>query len=149
MKFASIVAIGMVTTLTQPAWAQDVSLESADIAEIAVDYDPNKQLQDFFEALPPELQERITKYREKAMLVAEEVAEYNERPKSGLPPSSFKSAQRKRMKIESQMAGLRLEQKAIAKDYYDLLATGWSPPNNSNIIRLMVAEASDTQEVAG
>lgn len=141
--------MAMVTTLAQPAWAESASPDPVDNAETPVDYDPNKQLQDFFAALPPELQERITKYREKAMLVAEEVAEYNERPKSGLPPSSFKSAQRKRMKIESQMAGLRLEQKAIAKDYYDLLATGWSPPNNSNIIRLMVAEASDTQQVAG
>ncbi|WP_309397943.1 hypothetical protein [Cerasicoccus maritimus] len=111
--------------------------------DAALDYDPNAQLQEFFNALPNDLQSRIGDYREKATIVAQEVAEYNERPRNGLPPSSFKSAQRKRMKIEAQMASLRLEQKAIAKEYYDLLASGWTPPNNSNIIRLLVAQTND------
>ncbi|GHC00131.1 hypothetical protein [Cerasicoccus arenae] len=117
----------------------------AQVAEAAsvVDYNPNIRLQAFFEALPSEMQERISNYRIKATEVEAEVAEYNERPLTGLPPSSFKSAQRKRMKIEAQMAGLRLEQKAIAKDYYDLLAGGWEPPNNSNIVRLLVASSDE------
>ncbi|WP_309384229.1 hypothetical protein [Cerasicoccus frondis] len=113
------------------------------VEEIAVDYDPNEQLQEFFNALPNELKLRISEYREKSLVVAEEVAEYNERPRNGLPPSSFKTAQRKRMKIEAQMASLRLEQKAIAKEYYDLLSTGWEPPNNSNIIRLLVTQTGN------
>lgn len=118
-----------------------ISANTADAAP--VDYQPNQRLQDFFESLPDELRQRIADYRIKAAEVEAEVEEYNKRPLTGLPPSSFKTAQRKRMKIESQMASLRLEQKEIAKEYYDLLATGWTPPNNSNIVRLLVASTED------
>lgn len=115
------------------------SAAGAQPGEAAVDYQPNERLQAFYDALPTELRKRIAEYRIKAAEVQEDVEAYNKRPLTGLPPSSFKTAQRKRMKIEAQMASLRLEQKEIAKAYYDLLATGWEPPNNSNIVRLMVA----------
>jgi len=104
------------------------------------DYDSNERLQEFFDALPPALQVRISDYRDRAAEVQEEVAQYNERPRSGLPPSAFKTAQRRRMKIEAQMAALRLQQKEIARAFYDLRAEGWTPPNNSNIIRLLAKE---------
>lgn len=109
----------------------------------ALNYQPNERLQAFYDSLPTELQQRIADYRVKATELQSEVEEYNKRPLNGLPTSSFKTAQRKRMKIEAQMASLRLEQKEIAKQYYDLLGEGWEPPNNSNIIRLMVASTED------
>ncbi len=136
----SMLAFCLAATTYAESGATDAPAASDDTA---VDYDPNAQLQEFFNALPADLQSRIGDYREKATVIAQEVAEYNERPRNGLPPSSFKSAQRKRMKIQAQMASLRLEQKAIAKEYYDLLATGWTPPNNSNIIRLLVAQTNE------
>jgi len=116
---------------------------AAESDEKRVDYNPNERLQAFYDALPEDLQGRIGKYRLKAADLEAEVEEYNQRPLTGLPPSSFKTAQRKRMKIEAQTASLRLEQKAIAKEYYDLLATGWEPPNNSNIVRLLVASTEE------
>lgn len=117
----------------------------ADVAEAShpLDYDPNVLLQDFYYALPDDLRQKIGQYRVKASELEQEVAEYNERPTTGIPPASFRTAQRARMKIEAKTASLRLEQKAIAKEYYDLLATGWEPPNNSNILRLLVASNSE------
>lgn len=111
-------------------------------------YKPNDRLQAFYDALPAKLQKRIVDYRELALTVEKEVNRYNDMPRMGLPSDSFRTAQRRRMRIEQQMAALRLEQKAIAKDYYDLRATGWTPPNNSNIIRLLVANAPETEEEA-
>jgi len=111
--------------------------------ESAIDYDPNQRLQEFFDSLPENLQKRIADYREKAAEVQAEVERYNEMPRNGLPPQSFSLVQRRRMKIEAQMAALRLEQKQIAKEFYDLRAQGWEPPNNSNIVRLLVAETED------
>ncbi|MGE9294864.1 MAG: hypothetical protein ACQKBV_01040 [Puniceicoccales bacterium] len=118
-------------SLTALASAQD---------ESAISYEPNLRLQEFYESLPTDLRQRIKDYREKSETVKAEVARYNEMPRNGLPPDSFSMVQRRRMKIETQMAALRLEQKQIAKEFYDLRANGWEPPNNSNIVRLLVAE---------
>ncbi|MEO0795049.1 MAG: hypothetical protein AAFX93_07805 [Verrucomicrobiota bacterium] len=132
--YQSFIALAVVLLVgAMPAWASETE---------SVDYDPNRRLQEFYNALPEQLQSRISDYRKKAIEVQADVEKYNDLPSSGLPPASFRTSQRRRMKIEAQMAALRLEQKEIAKEYYDLRSEGFTPPNNSNIVRLLVADTT-------